>query len=313
MSGPSRRGFLKASAAGLAALVTGGFHPNETRGAGAESRRRFQYSKCNETFRGWPQEKIFRCIARLGYTGVEIAPFTIANDVAHVSARRRAELRRQAEDAGIQIVGLHWLLSRTKGLHLTSPDPAVRRKTTGYLCKLAEFCSDLGGSVLVFGSPKQRNLLPGIGREQGMRYAAEVLRGVLPTLARLDVVLALEPLSPRTTNFLTTAAEAAELVDRVEDRGCKLILDCNAMASESAPIPQLIRKYRSQLVHFHANDPNGRGPGMGKLDFVPIFEALRDIRYGGWISVEVFDYSPGCETLARKSIEYLKKVEAQLG
>ena len=79
---------------------------------------------------------------------------------------------------------------------MTSPDAAVRRETAAYLTELGRFCHDLGGKIMVFGSPKQRNLLPGVSRAEGLKYAVEVLQSVLPTLADLGVILALEPLSP---------------------------------------------------------------------------------------------------------------------
>ncbi|GIW82127.1 MAG: tagatose 3-epimerase [Gemmatales bacterium] len=271
----------------------------------------FKFAICNETFGKWEFEKAFAFAAKEGYKGIEIAPFTVADYVTDVPAKKRAGIRRLAEKEGLEIVGLHWLLARTKGLHLTSPDKAVRQATARYLAELARFNADLGGKLLVFGSPKQRNLPKDVTREKGLQYAAEVVREVLPVLEKTDVTLAFEPLSPRTTNFLRTAKEAVELIKIVDAPRCRLILDCLAMSSEKTPIPELIRTYRHYLVHFHANDPNSRGPGMGELDFVPIFRALRDIRYQGWISVEVFDYSPGPERLARDSIRYMKKCAAR--
>jgi sugar phosphate isomerase/epimerase len=77
------------------------------------------------------------------------------------------------------------------------------------------------------------------------------------------------------------------------------------MATEAVPAPSLILEHRRLLAHFHANDPNRQGPGFGQLDFRPIFRALGEIDYAGWVSVEVFDYAPGIENLARKSIEYM--------
>ena len=71
-------------------------------------------------------------------------------------------MRRQAKHAGLEIVGLHWLLGNTKGFHLTSPDAAVRRKTAAYLGDLARLCGELGGRIMVLGSPQQRNLAPGM-------------------------------------------------------------------------------------------------------------------------------------------------------
>ena len=49
-------------------------------------------------------------------------------------------------------------------------------------------------------------------------------------------------------------------------------------------------------------------PGMGDIDFVPILAALNEVGYDGWVSVEVFDYDPGVEALARESIDYMKRI-----
>jgi sugar phosphate isomerase/epimerase len=121
------------------------------------------------------------------------------------------------------------------------------------------------------------------------------------------VTLAVEPLGPKDGNFLLTADLGRQLCEMVASPNCRLHLDCKAMASENKPIPQLLRENARLLAHFHANDPNMRGPGMGELDFVPIFQALADIDYRGWVSVEVFDYTPGVEALARESIEYMQE------
>ena len=68
----------------------------------------------------------------------------------------------------------------------------------------------------------------------------------------------------------------------------------------------MIRKYAKDAGHFHAQDVNLRGPGMGQVDFEPIMKALVDSGYKGWVSVEVFDFSPGAEETARQSIACLK-------
>ncbi len=270
-----------------------------------------KYAICNETFQDWPFEKAFALAAECGYTGIEIAPFTLADYVTRISAARRAEVRRQAQKAGLEVVGLHWILAKTQGFHLTSADAAVRRRTVEYLGELARLCADLDGKVLVFGSPKQRDLAPGMDRQAGMQSAAEVIRRFLPELEKTGVTLALEPLSPATTNFLTTAADGVELIEMVGSPRCRLHLDCRAMSTEATPIPELIRKHRSVLVHFHANDPNGLGPGFGKLDFVPILRALQEIDYPGWISVEVFGDKPGPERIARQSIATMRECWAK--
>ncbi len=273
-----------------------------------------KFAICNETFVDWPHERAFAFAAECGYTGLEIAPFTLADvpiagafDVRDVPAAKRAEIVRLAAASGLEIIGLHWLLAKTSGIHLTSPEAAVRRKTAEYLSELARLCGDLGGKLMVLGSPQQRNLLPGVTHETAMDYAADVIQQSLPAFEEYGVVLGMEPLGPDNGNFLLTAAKGAELVAQVGSPHCRLHLDCKAMSSESIPIPDLVRQYRQLLVHFHVNDPSGKGPGFGSLEFEPILSALGEIDYRGWVSVEVFDYSPGVESLAADSIAYLRQ------
>lgn len=272
-----------------------------------------RYAICNETFEGWDHARICRFIANLGYTGLEIAPFTLATNITAVSAERRRDMRREAADCGVAILGLHWLLARTEGFHLTSPDEAVRERTAAYLRELARACHDLGGDILVFGSPAQRRIPPGASREQATAYAIDTFRRAAPAFADHGVYLCVEPLAPAEADFLLTAAEGVALIEALGHPNFRLHLDVKAMAADTAPAPKLIRRYASWMGHFHANDPNRRGPGFGETDFVPIFEALRDVRYTGWVSVEVFDYSPDPETIARESIRYLKQCAAEAG
>jgi sugar phosphate isomerase/epimerase len=266
-----------------------------------------KFAICNDTFEGWPLARAMAFAAECGYSGVEIAPFTLGAHAGEISAVRREEVRREAAAAGLEVVGLHWLLAKTAGFHLTSPDAKVRQRTAEYLGELARLCADLGGRIMVLGSPKQRDVLPGLTPTQAADYAVAVLEKVLPVLEETEVTIAIEPLGPEETNFLNTAAEAVALAERVGSPRVRLHLDCKAMATEGLPIPELIRRHHHMLAHFHANDPNRQGPGFGKLDFVPILAALGEVDYRCWVSVEVFDYSPGIERLAAESIRYLQR------
>lgn len=271
-----------------------------------------KFALCNEMFGDASFADTFSTTRRLGYTGIEIAPFTLLPgaatvDVRDVPAAMRAEVKQQAADAGLEVVGLHWLLAKTEGFYLTSPDPAVRQSTAEYFKALAELCCDLGATIMVLGSPQQRNLLPGVSHDEAEQYAAEVLRAAMPVCADSGVTVALEPLGPSEGDFLNTAASAIRLAKRVDSPHCKLHLDVKAMSSEPEPIDQVIRASREWVVHFHANDPNLLGPGMGEVEFEPIFAALKEIGYDGWVSVEVFKYEPSPEEIARRSMEYMRE------
>ncbi len=272
-----------------------------------------KFAICQELFEGWDWERQCWFISEVGYTGIEVAPFTLAPRIEDVSPHQRVLMRKQAADNGLEIIGLHWLLAKTEGLHLTTNDAAVRKATAEYLAALARACADLGGHLMVFGSPAQRNLEPGVAPAQALENAAEVLRLALPACADCGVTICMEPLTPKETNFINTCAEAMELIRLVDHPNLRLHQDVKAMlGGEQEPIPALIKKYGPWVGHFHVNDSNLLGPGMGPTDFAPIFQALVETNYRGWVSVEVFDYAPGCETIARASIDYMRSVLARI-
>jgi sugar phosphate isomerase/epimerase len=262
---------------------------------------------CNELFDSWEFGRVCRAVKELGYQGLEIAPFTLAASIKELGAARRRELASIVADSGLETIGLHWLLARTEGFHLTTPDAAVRRATGDYLVALAELTRDLGGTLMVLGSPKQRSLVDGVSTDQATGYAVEVLGRIMPAIAAVGVELCLEPLAPSETNFINTCAQAMQLIRQVDHSRLKLHMDVKAQSSErGATVPELICEFARFAGHFHAQDVNMRGPGMGEVDFGPIMKALVEAHYDRWVSVEVFDFSPGALETAKQSIAGLQ-------
>lgn len=262
---------------------------------------------CNEMFEGWKLPDVFKCAAEVGYHGVEIAPFTVAESVEKVSSKERAEIRKAAEKNKVEIVGLHWLMVSPKGLHINHPDKTVRDRTIDYLIRLIEFCGDLGGEIMVFGSPKQRIVTGGLTYQEAWRLTKEAFQSCLPTCEKRGVTLCIEPLAKDQTDFITTAYDAARLVREINHPNFRLILDVRSASTEEKPIPQLIRDVAPHLAHFHSNDDNGKGPGFGNADYPAIAAALKEVGYRGYLSVEVFDFKPDPRTIAEKSLTHLRK------
>jgi sugar phosphate isomerase/epimerase len=195
-----------------------------------------------------------------------------------------------------------------EGMHLTHPDSAVRERTSKYFSDLVDFCADLGGKIVVVGSPKQRNIMEGVSPDLAWEWATAIFREPVMRAERRGVTICFEPLAPTETNFINTAAEAIRFVQQLRTPHFKIILDVKAMCSESKPIPQIIRESWPHFAYFHANDRNLKGPGFGGVDFKPIAAALKEVGYNDYVSVEVFKFEEGAEVIATKSIDYLKQV-----
>ena len=267
-----------------------------------------KFGICNEMFEKWKIEDVFKKAKELGYDGVEISPFTLANSVTEITKNEREKIRDFAKRIGIEVIGLHWLLVKPEGLYINHPSKSIREKTSKYLRELVRFCSDIGGRIMVIGSPKQRSVLSSQSYHDTWDRTKSTLKDVLPETFERKVNLCFEPLSPKETNFINTCEEAVNLIEEVNHPNLGLILDVKAMSSEKKPVDDIIKHGGKYLKHFHANDDNGLGPGFGKMDYEKIKNALSEVRYNGYLSVEVFDFSLGGEYIAKKSMENLKKI-----
>lgn len=268
-----------------------------------------KFAICNETYQSQSLTSVCKNVANAGYDGLEIAPFTLREDPRELTVAEAQQIGRTVADHGLEVVGLHWLLVKPEGLHLTSADRGVRQRTLEFAKQLADQCAAMGGSVMVWGSPHQRNIETGMDYADAAKYAADLLRS-LGEYCQSTVRVAIEPLGVNETNFLTSAAETIDLIKQVDHPSIQLHLDVKAMFAETnslgGTIPEIIAASKKHTIHFHANDPNLLGPGMGDLDFKPIAQALKETGYDDWVSVEVFDYSPGAETIAAQSLNHLR-------
>jgi D-psicose/D-tagatose/L-ribulose 3-epimerase len=273
----------------------------------------FRHAICNEAFKDYDFREACRIIRSIGYTGIEIAPFTLADDPLDISAGRRAEYRRIITSEGLTFVGLHWLMVSPKPLHVTTSDEALRKKSWEYLSNLVDLCADLGpGGVMVFGSPKQRATTPGVSREEATKRWIAGLAAVAPHAEARGVTILAEALPASQCDVVTTLAEAVALVRQIGSPAIQTMFDSHNAEDETENHATLVERYFDLIRHVHVNEMDGRHCGSGDYDFLPIFDVLRRKGYTGWISLEAFDFSVGAETLARESLRYLESVIERL-
>ena len=267
-------------------------------------------SLCNEVIAELPFAQQCALVAALGYDGLEPAPFTFGDDPTRLGSARIAELRRAASDAGIAITGLHYLMRAPAGLSITTSDKATRERSIAVMRAVCGLCADLGGAILVHGSPDQRVLEPG-DEANGRKRGIECFAAVADAATQARVTYCIEPLARNQTAFVNTVEEAAAIVRQVGNPALRTMIDCSAAAqAEAEPVDALIRRWlpTGLIAHMHFNDPNRRGPGEGDLAFGPIIAALRDGGYTGNAAIEPFIYQPDGPTCAARQIGYIRGV-----
>ena len=271
-----------------------------------------KFSLCNECFENWTWTDTVQAIAEAGYDGVEISPFALADSVADLSPAERQTIRKQAEDLGLDVVGLHWLFVSPKGLHTTTDDDAVRQRTTTYLQELIRFCGDVGGKVMVIGSPYQRDVKEGVPYEVAWQRFVDMILASLELAAERDVILCMEALPASMTNFCTTLDEAVKMVEQVAALRPNLspwfqtMFDVHNAILETDPLPELLRRHLGHVRHVHVNEMDGGHPGSGDYDFEAILDVLRKGGYKGYVSTEAFDFAPGGVQIAQESLRRLR-------
>lgn len=268
-------------------------------------------SLCNEVLRDSSFPDQCRIAAALGYDGLEVAPFTLAEDPFAISTTAAAEYRNIAADHGLKITGLHWLLVAPAGLSITTDDKALRSKTLSLLQHLIELCAEMSGSVLVHGSPGQRMLSHAETPEMARNNAFECFKSVAGWAEAAGVTYCIEPLSRNQTDFVNTVGEAAGIVDAVNSPAFQTMIDTSSAGlAEEESIDALIRKWwpTGKIAHIQVNDTNLRAPGQGENKFTPFFQALRDVNYDGLVAVEPFVYDPDGATTAAVAAGYIRGI-----
>jgi len=273
----------------------------------------FRQAMCNEAYEKWAFADVCKSLRKAGYTGIEIAPFTLAERPSGITPVERRQYRSTMQSEGLQFVGLHWLMVSPKGLHVTTPDAALREQSWQHIRDLIDLCADLGeDGVMVFGSPKQRSTTGGLPRAEATRHFIDGLASVAPHACTRRVTILVEALPANQADIVLTLEEAAGIVREIGSPAIRTMFDVHNAIDEAVPHAELVDRYFDVIRHVHVNELDGRHCGAGNYDFRPVFGVLRRRNYAGWVSLEAFDFTPGPERIANESLRHLESQIADL-
>ncbi|MDQ2774254.1 MAG: sugar phosphate isomerase/epimerase [Acidobacteriota bacterium] len=273
-----------------------------------------RFAVCNELFGSTSLANTCAAVREIGYEGIEIAPFTLAENPIHLTVAERASIRQEIETHHLQFVGLHWLLAAPKGLHVTAPDKDIRKLSWKFLASLIDLCADLRGpraesaAVMVFGSPQQRSAIAPVTPKEAAQIMTEGLASLAPQAYERGVQILVEPLSKSQTDVITSLAEAVAIVEQIGSPAIQTMFDVHNAVDETLPHPQLIERFLPHIRHVHVNEMDGREPGTADYDFGALLTTLEYLNYSGWVSLEAFDFSRDSRQIAAGALQHLQAV-----
>ncbi|MDP7666482.1 MAG: sugar phosphate isomerase/epimerase family protein [Rhodospirillales bacterium] len=223
-------------------------------------------------------------LAELGLAGVEVAPSRAWMDTWHnLTPKMVRSYRKEVEDAGLGVVGLHSLFYDHPELGLFR-DAETRAQSLDFLVHLSAVCRDLGGRTLIWGGGRRRGDVP---MAAALTEAQDFMADLCKRIEGHDTCFCFEPLGPDETDFINSAFDALAIVEAVGHPGLRMQLDAKALLANAEATNEPFAAAAPHLVHFHANEPDlGVLGTSGAVDHAALGGFLRDIDYQGFVSIE---------------------------
>ena len=193
-----------------------------------------KFAICNEIFGNWKLEDAFAFAKKSGYDAIEIAPFTIAENVNSISSAERQRIRNLATSTGLEIAGIHWVLVKPEGLSYQSPRLGIAGPHRAIFCRSHRLLRGIwvGRSWWLARQNSVMSCLKYLWSGPA-DWAADTFRPAVARAEKRGVTICFEPLAPAETNFINTASAAIEFVQRIPSPAFQIILDVKAMCAET--------------------------------------------------------------------------------
>jgi sugar phosphate isomerase/epimerase len=236
--------------------------------------------------------------AAAGFEGVEIFP----RSAEDLNAR---ELKQLLQRHGLKLAamgtGAGWVAHR---LRLTDPDPTVRARARAFVAAIVDFAGSFDAPAII-GSMQGRSE-EGVSREQAFAWLREALEQLAPRAHAHGVPLLIEPLNRYETNLVRSVADGLELLQPLQTRNVKLLVDLFHANIEEVSITGALRLAGPQLGHVHFADSNRQAIGFGHTDLTGVPEALAGIAYDGYVSAEILPL-PDPDTAAAQTQQSFRR------
>jgi sugar phosphate isomerase/epimerase len=231
----------------------------------------------------------------LGFAAIEVFPSSFEASLA-------AQLREDLNGLALATVGTGggWVKHK---LTLTSHDAETRARARTFIRGAIDFAESFDAAVII-GSMQGR-AEGSVSRTDALNLLGEALVELSDYARPRDVTILYEHLNRYETNLLNRVEDVLPFI-RSTGENVKILADLFHMSIEEANVADALRLGAERIGHVHLADSNRRPAGLGHTDFAPIFRALREIGYKGYVSAEAFPF-PDSESAAVQTMKAFRR------
>ena len=255
-------------------------------------------------------DETIRRLARIGYDGIEIGCAAPHAWPAYLNAARRKEIKWMLDSEGITPVSLLPAPGGGPGFNPASVLPEERRATLEHYKEVVDLAADLGAGLVLYVAGWYSF---GVSQQDAWNWSRESLTAVAQYAQDKGITIAVEPTSAD-SNLIDTADEALALMRESGQNNVGVMFDTYHALYRNEVSADYVRTMGDALLHMHASDDDRLPPGEGSVDWLGVMQALKDINYDGYITMEIGfnSRSADADAYARRALQYLKGIEAQL-
>ncbi|QKI81542.1 sugar phosphate isomerase/epimerase family protein [Kroppenstedtia eburnea] len=228
-------------------------------------------------------EKYVRKVKKLGLDILEVAALGLVN----LPEQKLERLKQLAEQHDIILtagIGL------PKEYDVSSTDKTVRRNGITFVKKVMDAMHQagihrIGGTVYSYWPVDYSGPFD---KPAARKHSIESVRELAEYARQYNITLLIETLNRFEQFLLNDAEEAVAYVKEVNKPNVKVMLDTFHMNIEEDHIADAIRYTGDHLGQLHIGEANRKVPGKGSMPWTEIGQALKDIRYDGYVVMEPF-------------------------
>lgn len=257
-----------------------------------------KWAVCNEIITGVNLKEQCQTIKSFGFSGIEIAPFTIADSYNDLTKNLAKKVKETLESESVELSGFHWLISHPKSLSLVSETESERKRCIDALKRVIDFSIYLGKSDLTLGCPNSRS--GKASKEKRYHFFLKSMKEIGEAAAERGTTILIEPLSSDQTDLINTFSDVRNVIKDTHSLGLSSMFDYHNTKDEKDNWAELAKENLDIIKHVHVNKMNGESPN--NLDTSEYIASIIELEKGPlWFSLESFGESSDSALKAFKS------------